>query len=78
MGSGVVFGLKPGGSVNQDRVEKLFVLDKERGHKDFNSLLERISLENLELASDIIKRGEKELGYHCNDSILLTLSITWE
>ena len=74
MGSGVAFGLKPGGFVNQDRVEKLFVLDKERGHKDFNSLLERISLENLELASDIIKRGEKELGYHCNDSILLTLS----
>lgn len=74
MGSGVAFGLKPGGSVNQSRVEKLFVLDGEKGHKDFDRLLERISLDNLELASDIIKRGEQQLGYHCNDSILLTLS----
>ena len=74
MGSGVAFGLKPGGSVNESRVEKLFVLDGEKGHKDFNRLLERISLDNLELASDIIKRGEQQLGYHCNDSILLTLS----
>lgn len=74
MGSGVAFGLKTGDIVNQSRVEKFFVLDGEKGHKDFNRLLERISLDNLELASNIIKRGEQQLGYHCNDSILLTLS----
>ena len=74
MGSGVAFGMKAGDSVNQNRVEKFFFLDGEKGHKDFSRLLERISLDNLELASDIIKRGEQQLGYHCNDSILLTLS----
>ena len=74
MGSGVAFGMKAGDSVNRNRVEKFFVLDGEKGHKDFSRLLERISLDNLELASDIIKRGEEALGYHCNDSILLTLS----
>ncbi len=74
MGSGVAFGMKAGDSVNRNRVEKFFVLDGEKGHKDFSRLLERISLDNLELASDIIKRGEQQLEYHCNDSILLTLS----
>lgn len=80
MGSGVAFGLKPGGSVNQSRVEKFFVLDGEKGHKDFDRLLERISLDNLELASDIIKRGEQQLGYHLQRSYSVRLVqqlVTW-
>ena len=74
MGRGVAFNIKPGGSVNPSLVEKHFILDGKGGKKDFDSLLERITVEDIELASGIIKQGEIRLGYRCNDSILLTLS----
>ncbi len=74
MGKGVAFNLKPGASVNISLIEKHFVLDGKDGKKDFDSLLKRIAVEDIELASGIIRRGEERLGYHCNDSILLTLS----
>lgn len=74
MGSGVAFNLKPGAPVDASRVEKRFVLDKEHGKKDFDSLLKRITVNDIELASEIIHRGEERLNCHCNDSILLTLS----
>lgn len=74
MGRGVAFNIKPGGSVNTSLVEKHFVLDGKGGKKDFDSLLKRITVEDIELASGIIRRGEERLGYRCHDSILLTLS----
>lgn len=74
MGKGVAFNLKPGSSVDVSRIEKHFVLDKKSGRKDFDSLLKRITVNDIELASEIIHKGEERLGYHCNDSILLTLS----
>lgn len=74
MGKGVAFNLKPGASVDASRIEKYFVLDKKNGRKDFDSLLKRITVEDIELASDIIRKGEIRLGCRYNDSILLTLS----
>lgn len=74
MGRGVAYNMKPGQPVNPSLVEKHFVLNGRGGRKDFDSLLKRITVGDIELASGIIKRGELRLGYHCNDSILLTLS----
>lgn len=74
MGKGVAYNLKPGAEVDVFRVEKHFVLDEKSGKKDLDSLLKRIQVSDIELASDIIKKGEERLGYRCNDSILLTLS----
>lgn len=74
MGSGVAYNLKPGAKIDLSRVEKRFVLDGKTGRKDFDSLLRRITVKDIELASEIIHRGEQKLGYRCNDSILLTLS----
>lgn len=74
MGSGIAYNLKPGAKIDVSRVEKRFVLDGKSGRKDFDSLLKRITVKDIELASDIIHRGEQRLGYRCNDSILLTLS----
>ena len=69
MGRGVAFNIKPGGSVNPSLIEKHFVLDGKGGKKDFDSLLKRITVEDIELASGIIRRGEERLGYRCNDRI---------
>ncbi|MDE7312477.1 MAG: PRD domain-containing protein [Eubacterium sp.] len=74
MGRGVAFHVKAGQHVDPSLVEKHFVLNGRSGRKDFDSLLKRITVNDIELASDIIKRGEERLGYRCNDSILLTLS----
>lgn len=74
MGKGVAFNRKPGQLIKESLIEKHFILDGKGGRKDFDSLLKRISVEDIELASSIIRRGEDRLGYRCNDSILLTLS----
>lgn len=74
MGRGVAFHVKIGQHIDSSLVEKHFVLNGRSGRKDFDSLLKRITVEDIELASGIIKQGEIRLGYRCNDSILLTLS----
>lgn len=74
MGRGVAFNLKPGMKVDPNRVEKRFALDKKSGRKDFDSLLQRITAEDVELASDMIRMGETILKCRCSDGILLTLS----
>lgn len=74
MGRGVAFNVKVGQHVDSSLIEKHFVLNGKKGRKDFDSLLKRITVNDIELASEIIKQGEMKLGYHCNDSILLTLS----
>lgn len=74
MGRGVAFNLKPGMKVDPNRVEKRFALDKKSGRKDFDSLLQRITAKDVELASDMIRKGETILKCRCSDGILLTLS----
>lgn len=74
MGSGIAYNMRPGDRIRDSLIEKRFVLDMEHGRKDFDNLLKRISVSDIELASTIIKRGEKVLGYQCSDTILLTLS----
>lgn len=74
MGKGVAFNAKPGDPVREFLIEKHFVLNGDGGKKDFDSLLKRITVDDIELASGIIREGEELLGYRCNDSILLTLS----
>lgn len=74
MGKGVGFGIKNGCSIPESLIEKHFILNSDSGKRDFDKLLRRITVDDIELASDIIREGENMLGYRCNDSILLTLS----
>ena len=74
MGKGVGFGIKNGCSIPESLIEKHFILNGDSGKRDFDKLLRRITVDDIELASNIIREGENMLGYRCNDSILLTLS----
>lgn len=74
MGRGIAFNKKPGDLVLESVIEKHFVLNGDSERKSFDSLLKRITVDDIELASSIIQEGEEQLGYHCNGSILLTLS----
>jgi beta-glucoside operon transcriptional antiterminator len=73
MGKGIAFNIQPGDSIREELIEKRFILGGT-GHKDFDSLLKRINVSDVELASEIIRDGQNKLGYKLNDSILLTLS----
>ena len=65
MGKGVAFNEKPGSPIREYLIEKHFVLNGDSGKKDFDSLLKRITVDDIELASGIIREGEKKLGYRC-------------
>lgn len=59
MGRGVAFGRKPGEPIREALVEKHFVLNGDNGKKDFDSLLKRITVDDIELASGIVREGEE-------------------
>ena len=67
MGRGVAFGRKPGEPIREALVEKHFVLNGDNGKKDFDSLLKRITVDDIELASGIVREGEElYLTLHLN------------
>lgn len=74
MGKGVGFGKREHDIISNKGIEKRFVLEDKTSLKAFQELLGRIDIEDIELASDVIRDGEQLLGYQCSNSILLTLS----
>lgn len=74
MGKGVGFGKRENDEIGKKGIEKRFVLEDKTSIKAFQELLGRIDIEDIELASDLIRDGEAVLGYTCSNSILLTLS----
>ena len=70
MGKGIAFNRKPNDEIPPSKVEKKYVLQ----NKSFDKLMEHLSVEDLELANQIIKQAEVELSCSFNDSILLALA----
>lgn len=73
MGKGVAFGKAIGDEIDPSRIEKKYVLQDDKV-KDFDSLMHRVNVDVLELASEIITDGENALGYALSSSILVALS----
>lgn len=74
MGNGIGFGLKPGDSVNQAKIEKRFVFDDQKQFSDLENLFERIDSSDLEMASEVIQLFEDRLGRKSAPTLLLTLA----
>ncbi|MBP1040714.1 PRD domain-containing protein [Vagococcus sp. BWB3-3] len=74
MGKGVGFNKYEGDLIDQGLIEKRFILESDKSLTQLQSLLDRIEMDDIELASDIIQRAEQALGFQPNDSILLTLT----
>lgn len=70
MGKGIAFNKKENDLIAQEKIEKKYVLQ----NTSFDKLMQNLSVEDLELANQIIKQAEVELGYSFNDSILLALA----
>ncbi len=74
MGKGVGYQKFPKDLIDTNKIEKRFIFNNEYSLNELNTLLSRIPLKDVELASEIIKMGEEYLGYKLNDNILITLS----
>lgn len=70
MGKGIAFNKKENDKIDAAKVEKKYVLQ----NTSFDALMQNLSVEDLELANQIIRHAERELGYSFNDSILLALA----
>lgn len=73
-GKGLGFGVKSGDVLEHKNIDQRFVLESNNSLHELETLLKRIDLKDIELASDIIKMFEQELGYKLNESTLLALA----
>lgn len=74
MGKGVGYKKYPGDLIEENKIEKRFTFDNEESVNNFDTLVNRIPINDIELASEIIQMGKDSLGYNLNDNILITLS----
>ncbi|MCR1951953.1 PRD domain-containing protein [Clostridium sp. DSM 100503] len=74
MGKGIGFQKFPKDLIDSKKIEKRFIFNDKESLNDLYTLLGRIPLNDVELASEIIEMGKEALGYELNDTILITLS----
>lgn len=75
IGNGIGFKKREGDLVDKDKIQSIYILKGSSSlHADVKRALQNIQPDSLIMASKIIQQGEKELGYKCNDMILLSLA----
>ncbi|MGG7620635.1 BglG family transcription antiterminator LicT [Bacillus coreaensis] len=74
MGRGLAFQKKPGDSVEEDKIEKIFALKNNDMSEKFKTLLYEVPIEYMEVTEDIIKIAKSRLGRDLNDSIYISLT----
>jgi beta-glucoside operon transcriptional antiterminator len=73
IGTGLGFNKKPGDVVEEEKVEKIFTLQR-KSSEHFSQLLENIPIQYAALADDIIKYAKQSLPYEISDSIYVSLT----
>lgn len=74
MGKGLGFGAKPGQTVSDDKIEKVFRISSQSLSDQFKELLTHMPLEHVQISSDIISYAKKNLKLKLNQSIYVTLT----
>lgn len=74
MGRGIAFQKKKGDEIDQEKVDKIFVLKNKSINDKLIELVNDISVENLEIAEEVIEYAEKKLDTKLNENIYLTLT----
>ena len=74
MGRGLAFQKKKGDEIDEDKIEKIFVLENKSINQKLLTLVNDIPAKYLEIAEDIIKYAEDKLGKKLNENIYLTLT----
>ena len=74
VGSGIGFKMKPGMKVDENKIEKTFVICKSTEQKRLVELLQKISVNDFKIADYIIKYAEASIGTKLNENIYITLT----
>lgn len=67
MGEGIGFQKRKNDLVNQDKIDKVFVMKDPNEHKKFEEILQFLPEEHIQAAEEIITYAEKELGVTINE-----------
>lgn len=73
MGLGVAFQKKKGDVIDESKIEKVFSLQNQELNERFKTLLNKISLEIMSLAEDIISYAMQRTNRKLNESIYISL-----
>lgn len=74
LGCGIAFKKKVGDAINDNKVEKTFILKQKETTEKFKILLEDIPVEHVSLSYDIIEYAKNMLDVELNDYIYVTLT----
>ena len=74
MGRGIAFQKKKGDEIDEDKVDKIFILENKSINDKLITLVNDIPVENLEIAEEIVKYAEDKLNTKLNENIYLTLT----
>ena len=74
MGKGIAIQMKPGQSVDENKIEKRFVLDSKSDMGRFGELVQSIPMEHLEVCMSIIEYASQVLQRRLSNSIYLSLT----
>ncbi len=74
MGRGLAFGQKAGMTVDESRIEKVFVLKSNEVTARFQSLIQDISVDDILLTEKIISHAKTRCKKELDDSIYITLT----
>lgn len=74
MGRGIAFQKKKGDAIDEEKVDKIFVLKNKSINNKLVELIKDIPVENLEIAEEVIKYAEEKLATKLNENIYLTLT----
>ena len=73
-GRGVAFGKKSGDLIDENKIEKTFILKHSETSENFKLLLENIPVEYISVSYDIIEYAKNLLNIQFNDFIYVTLT----
>lgn len=73
-GKGIAFKKKIGDTLDESKINKVFVLNDQSLNAKFEQLLSEIPLEHIKLTDDIIRMAETRQGKKLNDSLIIALS----
>lgn len=74
MGRGLGFGVKPGMSVIEEKVEKVFTIKSTTVAEQFEQLLVNMPMEHVNISTDIITYAKHTFKLKLNQSIYVTLT----
>jgi beta-glucoside operon transcriptional antiterminator len=74
MGRGIAFQKKKGDEIDEEKIDKIFVLKNKSINDKLITLVNDIPAEYLEISEEVIKYAEEKLNAKLNENIYLTLT----